>query len=176
MLHHFSCKPVHIYVFFGTFCTFTSMLAMMQRVESCSCAWWNNEDQMRTLSGMTNTWSWYGFHHNHSWSEVLYVVSGLQCIHGTSVFPTRFLHFHICFTGSNRCGCVGLAFPNADYVINFSFRYTAKDYERLCCSIKSCWQNCKEGIVHTFFTPAYQVGHSSCTRLGCRRLNVKEWM
>jgi hypothetical protein len=149
------------------------MLAVMQRVESCSCAWWNNEDQMRTLSEMTNTWSWYGFHDNHSWLEVLYVVSGLQCIHGTFVFPTRFLHFHICFTGSNRCGCAGLAFPNVDYVINFSFRYTAKDY---AAQLNHAGRTARKGMVHTFFTPAYQVGHlnSSCTRLGYRWLNVKE--
>ncbi len=88
------------------------------------------------------------------------------------MFPTRSLHFHICFTGSNRCGCVGLAFPNVDYVINFSFQCTAKDY---AAQLNHAGRTARKGIVHTFFTPAYQVGHlnSSCTRLGCRRLNVK---
>ncbi len=109
----------------------------------------------------------------YSWLEVLYVVSGLQCIHGTFVFPTRFLHFHICVTGSSRCGCAGLAFPNVDYVINFSFRCTSKDY---AAQLNHAGRTARKGIVHTFFTPAYQVGHlnSSCTRLGCRRLNVQE--
>lgn len=49
----------------------------------------------------------------------------------------------------------GLVIPNVDYVINYSYPYTAEDY---AVRLNQSGKTGRKGIVHTFFTPAYQVG------------------
>jgi ATP-dependent RNA helicase DBP3 len=47
----------------------------------------------------------------------------------------------------------GLVIPNVDYVINYSYPYTAEDY---AVRLNQSGRTGRKGIVHTFFTPAYQ--------------------
>lgn len=124
---------------------------------------------LSSLSRMANAPSWYGFQGilRNIWRFFSWVLASAS-VRGSDSNVFFSVHMHSPLVSFLRNFFVssflqvatdvavrGLVIPNVDYVINYSYPYTAEDY---AVRLNQSGRTGRKGIVHTFFTPAYQVG------------------